>query len=65
MGWMKKPRLDLGPKLNKAIAQPQAMTTSGVRQPTAFETGPTSPEALDMQIPPIVGRALRTFLKGN
>jgi hypothetical protein len=58
MGWMKKPRLDLGPKLNKPIAHPQAMTTSGVRQPTLLEAGPSSPEAVDMQIPPIVGRAL-------
>jgi len=32
IGWMKKPRLDRGPKLNKATAQPQAMMTRGVRQ---------------------------------
>src|SRR4051794_36977858 len=29
---MKKPRLDRGPKLNSAIAQPQMMITRGVRQ---------------------------------
>jgi hypothetical protein len=33
MGCTKKPRLDRGPKLNRAIAQPQMMITSGVRQP--------------------------------
>jgi hypothetical protein len=30
---MKKPTLDRGPKLSSAIAQPQMMITSGVRQP--------------------------------
>jgi hypothetical protein len=29
---MKKPKLDRGPKLSSAIAQPQMMMTSGVRQ---------------------------------
>jgi hypothetical protein len=29
---MKKPTLDRGPKLNRAIAQPQMIMTSGVRQ---------------------------------
>src|SRR3954465_3465483 len=33
IGWMKKPRLDRGPKLNSAITPPQMMITSGVRQP--------------------------------
>src|SRR6266705_5010050 len=32
IGCTKKPRLDRGPKLNSAIAQPQTMRTSGVRQ---------------------------------
>jgi hypothetical protein len=29
---MKKPSVDRGPKLNSAMAQPQTMMTSGVRQ---------------------------------
>src|SRR6266581_4729842 len=29
---MKKPSVDRGPKLNRAMAQPQTMMTSGVRQ---------------------------------
>jgi hypothetical protein len=39
---MKKPRLERGPKLNSAIAQPQMMITSGVRQLLAPEAGRTS-----------------------
>jgi hypothetical protein len=35
---MKKPTLDRGPKLNRAIAHPQMMMTSGVRQ-VALEAG--------------------------
>src|SRR5882757_6271999 len=35
IGWMKKPRLDRGPKLNSAITHPQMMITSGVRQELA------------------------------
>src|SRR5260221_14403741 len=47
---MKKPRLDRGPKLNKAIAQPQAMTTSGVRQEIRG-AALRSPVVTDMQTP--------------
>ncbi len=32
IGWMKKPRLERGPKPNSAIKHPQMMITSGVRQ---------------------------------
>ena len=35
IGWMKKPRLERGPKLNSAMTQPQMMMTSGVRQVAA------------------------------
>ena len=38
---MKKPKLDRGPKLRRAIAQPQTMMTSGVRQ-VVPEAGRTS-----------------------
>src|SRR5216683_3608215 len=51
---MKKPRLERGPKLNKAIAQPQAMTTSGVRQEIR-EAALRSPVVTDMQTP-LLGR---------
>jgi hypothetical protein len=46
---MKKPTLDRGPKLNSAIAQPQMMITSGVRQPMPWD-GRSSAVTV-MQIP--------------
>src|SRR3979411_3067907 len=46
---MKKPRLDLGPKLNSAIAQPQMMITSGVRQVVAAGNGRESPAVAVMK----------------
>jgi hypothetical protein len=36
---MKKPALARGPKLSSAIAQPQRMMTSGVRQVPVSEVG--------------------------
>src|ERR1700693_3347465 len=52
IGWMKKPRLDLGPKLNKAMAQPQKMMISGVRQLSTREAELRSPSVVDIQISP-------------
>jgi hypothetical protein len=49
---MKKPKLDRGPKLNRAIAQPQTMMTSGVRQVAAPEDGRKSPAVTAIWIPP-------------
>src|ERR1700730_161179 len=46
---MKKPRLDRGPKLNSAIAQPQTMITSGVRQVLAAGNRRRSPSVTAMQ----------------
>src|SRR5229473_6180442 len=46
---MKKPKLDRGPKLNSAIAQPQIMITSGVRQLPA--DGRRLAKVAAMQIP--------------
>jgi hypothetical protein len=46
---MKKPKLDLGPKLNRAMAQPQAMITRGVRQVERPEAEGRPPA--DMQFP--------------
>src|ERR1700730_4341022 len=46
---MKKPRLDRGPKLSSAIAQPQTMITSGVRQVLAAGNRRRSPSATAMQ----------------
>src|SRR5207302_5605117 len=40
---MKKPQLDLGPKLNRPMAQPQAMITRGVRQVERPEAGRRPP----------------------
>src|ERR1700741_5632639 len=47
---MKKPRLERGPKLNSAIAQPQTMITSGVRQLPMPGAVRNSPAFADMQI---------------
>jgi hypothetical protein len=55
MGWMKKPRLERGPKLNMPIAQPQAMMTNGVRQFGRPDPARTSLDAVDMRIPPRSG----------
>ena len=43
IGCRKKPRLERGPKLNSAIAQPQMMMTSGVRQLPTPQDGPRAP----------------------
>src|SRR3977135_3755813 len=51
IGWTKKPRLDRGPKLNRAITQPQRMITSGVGQLTAPEAARSSPAVAVIQIP--------------
>jgi hypothetical protein len=48
---MKKPRLDRGPKLSSAIAQPQMMITSGVRQLLTPGAGRRSPATDVMQFP--------------
>src|ERR1035438_6334949 len=49
---MKKPKVDLGPKLNSAMAQPQTMMTTGVRQFERLEAGRRSSTAVvDMRIP--------------
>src|SRR5258708_30212740 len=50
MGCTKNPRLDRGPKLNSAIAQPQIMITNGVRQPGAWVVC-RLPSAAAMRIP--------------
>jgi hypothetical protein len=54
IGWMKKPAVARGPKLNSAIAQPQTMITSGVRQLEEGRAGQRSPVVVDMQIPQFV-----------
>lgn len=48
---MKKPKPDLGPKLNSAMAQPQMMMTRGVRQFERLEAGQRSSTDVDMRIP--------------
>ena len=48
IGLMKKPTLERGPKLNSAIAQPQAMMTSGVRQMERLETASSLPAVIGM-----------------
>src|SRR4051794_39880730 len=48
---MKKPRLERGPKLNRAIAQPQTMITSGVRQLAAAGNRRRSPSVAVIQVP--------------
>jgi hypothetical protein len=58
---MKKPTLDLGPKLNRAIMQPQTMITSGVRQVVAEANGRSSPSVAAMQIPRWLGRIIKDF----
>jgi hypothetical protein len=45
---MKKPSDERGPKLNSAIAQPQAMMMSGVRQLTGPDAGRGSPVVDDI-----------------
>jgi hypothetical protein len=52
IGWTKKPRLDRGPKLNSAMAQPQTMMTSGVRHVAAPENGRRSPVVTAIYFPP-------------
>jgi hypothetical protein len=49
---MKKPRVDRGPKLNKAMAQPQTMMTNGVRQPDAEKATLRSLVVTDIGISP-------------
>ena len=51
IGWMKKPRLERGPKLNSAIRHPQMMMTSGVRQVPRPEDGRRSPVVTAMCFP--------------
>src|SRR3982074_2177139 len=48
---MKNPRLDRGPKLKRGVAQPQTMTTSGVRQLPMPGARRRSLETDVMQIP--------------
>jgi hypothetical protein len=50
---MKKPRLDLGPKLNKAMAQPQTMMIRGVRQVPTREAELRSPSVAGIRISPL------------
>ena len=53
---MKKPRLERGPKLNSAIAQPQMMMTSGVRQLPTPRTDEESPVVTAIISPQFVAR---------
>src|SRR4051812_33699893 len=55
IGWMKKPRLERGPKLSSAIRHPQMMMTSGVRQVPRPEDGLTSPVVADICFPWTIG----------
>src|ERR1051326_6287394 len=48
---MKKPSVERGPKPSNAIAQPQTMITSGVRQPERDEARRRSPAVADICIP--------------
>ena len=52
IGWMKKPRLERGPKLSMPIAHPQMMITSGVRQLPRPEDGRSSPVVTAMSNSP-------------
>src|SRR5215210_5548298 len=52
---MKKPRLERGPKLNRAIAQPQTTITSGVRQLAAAGNRRRSPSVAVIQNSLILG----------
>src|SRR5215207_9489748 len=55
IGWMKKPRLERGPKLNSAIKHPQMMMTSGVRQVPGPEDGLISLVVAAMCFPLTIG----------
>ena len=55
IGWMKKPRLERGPKLNSAIKHPQMMITSGVRQVPRPEDGLMSPVVTAICFPWTIG----------
>jgi hypothetical protein len=48
---MKKPTLERGPNESKAIAQPQAMMTKGVRQLEAAAAARRSPAVVDISVP--------------
>src|SRR5579883_2000843 len=56
IGLMKKPTLERGPKESNAIAQPQAMMTSGVRQLEAAGAGRRSPTVVDIKNSPVCSR---------